>query len=73
MSSHPISQKRGIITNLVDKVLRLSHPKFHAKNRNIATAQLNKFLHRKTQKNVIDNNILSMVTSTKEKLLAKKS
>jgi len=34
MSSHPISQKRGIITNLVDKVLRLSHPKFHAKNLN---------------------------------------
>jgi len=36
------------------------------KIRNIATAQLNKFLHRKTQKNVIDNNILSMVKSTTE-------
>jgi len=34
MSSHPISQKRGIITNMVDKVLRLSHPKFHEKNLN---------------------------------------
>jgi len=35
MSSHPSSQKRGIITNMVDKVLRLSHPKFHEKNLNL--------------------------------------
>jgi len=34
------------------------------KIRNIATAQLNQFLHRKTQKIAIDNNILSMVKST---------
>jgi len=33
---------------------------------NIAVAQLNKFLHKKTQKNAIDNNILSMVKSTIE-------
>jgi len=36
------------------------------KIRNIATAQLNKFLHKKTQKNIIDINILSMVNSTVE-------
>jgi len=31
-SQHPISQKRGIIYGLVDKVLFLSHPKFQEKN-----------------------------------------
>jgi len=36
------------------------------KIRNIAVAQLNKFLHEKTQKNAIDNNILSMVKFTIE-------
>jgi len=30
-SQHPISQKRGIIYGLVDKVLFLSHPKFQEK------------------------------------------
>jgi len=28
--------------------------------------QLNKFLHKKSQKNIIDNNILSMINSTVE-------
>jgi len=33
---------------------------------NIATAQLNKFLHKKTQKNINDINILSIVNSIVE-------
>jgi len=31
-SKHPISQKKGVIMNLIDKVLFLSHPEFHQKN-----------------------------------------
>jgi len=31
-SNHPFSQKRGVVTGLVDKVLFLSHPKFQQKN-----------------------------------------
>ena len=31
-SNHPLSQKRGVVTSLVDKVLFLSHPKFQQKN-----------------------------------------
>jgi len=31
-SKHPMSQKRGIITNSIDKILLLSNPVFHQKN-----------------------------------------
>jgi len=31
-SQHPLSQKRDVIYGLVDRVLFLSHPKFHEKN-----------------------------------------
>jgi len=31
-SKHPMSQKRGIITNSTDKILLLSNPEFHQKN-----------------------------------------
>jgi len=31
-SQHPLSQKKSIVYGLVDKVLSLSHPKFHKKN-----------------------------------------
>jgi len=35
MSVYPISQKRGVITNMMDKVFRISHPKFYEKNLNL--------------------------------------
>jgi len=31
-SKHPMTQKRGIITSSIDKILLLSNPKFHQKN-----------------------------------------
>jgi len=31
-SQHPISQKRGLIYGIVDKIIKLSDPKFHQKN-----------------------------------------
>ncbi|XP_072764661.1 uncharacterized protein, partial [Anoplolepis gracilipes] len=31
-SRHPLSQKRGIIIGLIDRVSRLSHPRFHQTN-----------------------------------------
>lgn len=31
-SRHPLCHKRGIVIGLTDKVLRLSHPKFHQTN-----------------------------------------
>jgi len=35
MSAHPISQKRSVITNMVDKVFRISYSKFHEKYLNL--------------------------------------
>jgi len=35
MLAHLISQKRGVITNMVDKVFRISYSKFHEKNLNL--------------------------------------
>ncbi|XP_071642143.1 uncharacterized protein [Temnothorax longispinosus] len=32
MSQHPTCQKRGTVIGLIDRVFRLSHPSFHAKN-----------------------------------------
>ncbi|KYN22294.1 hypothetical protein ALC57_05308, partial [Trachymyrmex cornetzi] len=32
LSPHLISQKKGIIFNLLDKLFYISHPKFHKKN-----------------------------------------
>jgi len=34
LSKHPISQKRGVIINMVDRAFLLSHPKYHIKNLN---------------------------------------
>jgi len=31
-SHHPISHKKGLIISLTDKIVKLSHPKFHSKN-----------------------------------------
>jgi len=31
-SHHPMSHKRGIIFGMVDKIILLSHPRFHQKN-----------------------------------------
>jgi len=31
-SHHPIAHKRGIIFGMVDKIILLSHPRFHQKN-----------------------------------------
>jgi len=31
-SQHPLSSKKGIIYGLIDRILFLSHPKFHVKN-----------------------------------------
>jgi len=32
LSQHPITHKRGVILNLIDKVLNLSHPDFQQRN-----------------------------------------
>lgn len=39
-SHHPISTKRAIIYNLVDKIVFLSHPSFHKKNFDLITSTL---------------------------------
>jgi len=32
LSQHPLSQKKGTIIELIDRIFLLSHPKFHQKN-----------------------------------------
>ncbi|KYN15050.1 hypothetical protein ALC57_12739 [Trachymyrmex cornetzi] len=32
MSSHPVSQKRGVVIGMIDRAFLLSYPKFHNKN-----------------------------------------
>jgi len=34
LSQHPISQKRGVIISMIDRVFLLSHPRYHQKNFN---------------------------------------
>jgi len=34
LSNHPLTQKRGVIMNMIDRAFLLSHPKFHQKNFN---------------------------------------
>jgi len=45
LSHHPISQKRGVIINMIDRIFILSHPKFHERNLNfiIETFMNNKY------------------------------
>jgi len=31
-SHHPIAHKRGVVIGLTDKILKLTHPKYHSKN-----------------------------------------
>jgi len=31
-SHHPIAHKRGVVIDLTDKILKLTHPKYHSKN-----------------------------------------
>jgi len=35
LSNHPLTQKRGVVMNMVDRAFLLSHPKFHQKNFNL--------------------------------------
>jgi len=68
--SLPISSNKKTIIHEFIKDIEGNTNRINVHNqtkiRNIATTQLNKFLHRKPQKHNIDNNILLMIDSTAE-------